>query len=237
MPALVLVEACVESVEEARAAEAGGAARVELCVGLAEQGITPPDTLLADCLRSLTIPVCAMVRPRGGSFVYTAAEVAMMREQIRRARARGARGIVTGCLTEDGTVDTESTHALVDAAGPLPVTYHRAFDLTRDWSEALEALIALGIDRVLTSGGAATAVEGADEIAKLVRQAAGRISVMAGGGIRAHNVGAVVARSGVTEVHAHVTAVEDVMRLVRAATPPPFRLGSRPGAHRHDQPT
>lgn len=220
MSPLVLVEACVESVDEARAAETGGAARVELCVDLAQQGITPPDTLLADCVRILTIPVCAMVRPRGGSFVYTPAEVTMMREQIRRARARGARGIVTGCLKEDGTVDAEATRALVDAAGPLPVTFHRAFDLTGDLSDTLDTLIALGIARILTSGGAATALEGVDEIARLVRRASGRLVVMAGGGIRWHNVGQVVAQSGVTEVHAHVTTVEDVARLVRAATMP-----------------
>jgi copper homeostasis protein len=194
---------------------------VELCVDLAAQGITPPDALLADCVRVLAIPVWAMVRPRGGSFVYTPTEVTTMREQVRRARGLGARGIVTGCLTADGTVDAEATRAVVDAAGPLPVTFHRAFDLIGDRSGALDTLIALGIARILTSGGAATALEGVDEIASLVRRAAGRLVVMAGGGIRWHNVGQVVTRSGVTEVHAHVTTVEDVARLVRGATAPP----------------
>jgi copper homeostasis protein len=218
---VVILEACVESVDEARAAEAGGAARVELCIDLAVQGTTPPDLLLGDCVRALTIPVCAMVRPRGGPFVYSPSEIAAMREDVRRARALGARGIVTGALTEAGGVDAEAMRALVEAAGPLPTTFHRAFDLIRDRREALESLIAIGIARVLTSGGAATAVEGADAVETLVRQAAGRLVVVAAGGIRAHNVRAVVEGTGVTEVHAHVTTVEDVTRLVRAATTPP----------------
>lgn len=209
----MILEACVETIAEARAAEAGGAARIELCVNLAEQGTTPPDVLLADCVRALTIPVFAMVRPRGGPFVYTPPEIAAMREDVQRARALGARGIVTGALTPTGDVDTHAMRVLVEAAGPLSTTFHRAFDLTRDRHGALEALIALGIARVLTSGGAATAVEGAGEIATLTRQAAARIVVMAGGGIRAHNVAAVVARSGVTEVHAHLGA-EDAVREV-----------------------
>lgn len=215
-----MLEACVETLEEARAAEAGGAARIELCVNLAEQGTTPPDALLASCLSVLRIPVFAMVRPRGGSFVYTPEEITTMREDVRRARALGAHGIVTGALTEAGTVAEEPMRALVEAAMPLPTTFHRAFDATTDRAGALEVLVSLGASRVLTAGGAATAAQGAAEIARLVRLAAGRLIVVAGGGIRAHNAAALVAATGVAEVHAHVTAVGDVTRLVRAANAP-----------------
>lgn len=216
---MALLEACVETLDEARAAEAGGAARIELCVNLAEQGTTPPDALLASCLSVLTIPVFAMVRPRGGSFVYTRAETRTMRAQVARARALGAHGIVTGALTEAGTVAEQAMRALVEAAMPLPTTFHRAFDATIDREASLEVLIPLGVKRVLTSGGAPTAAQGAAEIARLVRLAAGRLIVVAGGSIRAPNAAALVAATGATELHAHVTSVEQVAQLVRAVTP------------------
>ena len=210
---MVILEACVETVEEARAAEAGGAARVELCANLADQGTTPEAARLAACVSAAAIPVFAMVRPRPGAFVYVPAERDAMEVEARRARTLGASGIVTGALTPERTIDVPAMRALVAAAGPLPVTFHRAFDLVGDRPEALETLIDLGVSRVLTSGAAATALDGAVEIARIVRQAAGRIVVVAGGGVRAHNVGEIVARSGVSEVHAHLGG-EDAVRAV-----------------------
>jgi copper homeostasis protein len=215
----VILEACVESVTEARAAQAGGAARVELCANLAGHGTTPPDTLLAACVRALAIPVFVMARPRQGSFVYRPEEVTTMRRQIARAKALGASGVVTGALTPAGAVDEPAMRALLDAASPLPVTVHRAFDLIRDRGEAIETLVALGAARVLTSGGRARAAEGSDTIAGLVQQAGGRLVVIAGGGVRAHNVRAIVARTGVAEVHAHLTTEAAVRALVSRLRP------------------
>jgi copper homeostasis protein len=211
---VAILEACVETVDEARAVEQGGASRIELCANLAEQGTTPDEMTIAACVAAVRIPVFVMVRPRTGNFVYTSEELASMRRQVSRARSLGASGIATGALRRGRTIDTEAMTAMLDAAGPLPLTCHRAFDLTPDRDEALETLIRLGAARVLTSGGAATADAGAGAIAALVRRAAGRIGVVAAGTIRAHNVRDVLVRTGATEVHAHVTSAAEVRTLV-----------------------
>ncbi len=156
--ASVLVEACVDTVASALAAEAAGAARVELCAGLAEGGTTPSAGLMALACERLRIPVFVLIRPRGGDFLYSEAEMEVMRRDIRQAKTLGARGVVLGVLRPDGHVDEARTRVLVDEARPMAVTFHRAFDVTPDASAALEALVALGIDRVLTSGQARTAL-------------------------------------------------------------------------------
>jgi len=201
MPAPVLVEACVDSIESALAAAAGGAHRIELCANLVEGGTTPSAGTLALCRMRLRIPIFVLVRPRGGDFLYSAAELAVMLEDIRRAKDAGAHGVVVGMLQADGAIDVERTRQLIAAARPLQVTFHRAFDVCRDAGEALETLIGLGVERVLSSGQAATAPQGADVIARLVRRAAGRIGVLPGGGITADNVEALVRNTGVAEVH------------------------------------
>jgi len=214
----VLVEACVESLPAAVAAAAGGADRIELCTNLAAGGTSPDAGTLAACLSRLTIPVFVMVRPRGGDFHYSAAERAGMVEEIWQVKAAGwaAQGIVTGALRPDATVDETLTRELIAAARPLPVTFHRAFDSCDDVEEALETLIALGVTRVLTSGRAATAPEGAATIAKLVRLAAGRIGIIAGGGVKADNVAALVRTTGVREVHLSTKDADKIRRVVAA---------------------
>jgi len=201
MPTATLVEACVDSIESALAAARGGAHRIELCANLIEGGTTPSAGTLAVCRSQLDIPIFVLIRPRGGDFLYSAAELAVMLEDIRRAKEAGAQGIVTGVLRADGDIDTDRTRELSDAARPLQVTFHRAFDVCRDAGRALETLIALGVARVLTSGQAATALEGANTIAGLVRRAAGRIVVLPGGGVTEDNVATLVRATGVTEVH------------------------------------
>jgi copper homeostasis protein len=201
MPASVLVEACVDTIESALAAARGGAHRMELCANLVEGGTTPSAGTLAVCRARFDIPICVLIRPRGGDFLYSAAELAVMLEDIHRAKQAGAQGIVTGVLRADGEIDADRTRELIGAARPLRVTFHRAFDVCRDPGRALETLIALGVDRVLTSGQAATAPEGAETIARLVRLAAGRIGILPGGGITEDNVAALVRATGVTEVH------------------------------------
>lgn len=167
--------------------------------------------LLRECLSRLTIPVFVLVRPRAGNFVYTDAEHETMLEQIERVKDAGANGIVTG--------DWARMQELVEAVQPLPVTYHRAFDACRDPAEALERLILLGVDRVLTSGGAATAPEGSDRIRQLVMQAKGRIEILAGGGINGDNVARLVRETGVREVHFSVRDAQKVQRVVRSLLP------------------
>ncbi|MEP6691504.1 MAG: copper homeostasis protein CutC [Gemmatimonadaceae bacterium] len=201
----VLVEACVDSVDSALAAERGGAARIELCDALSDGGTTPSAGMIETVKQRVGVPVFVIVRPRGGGFRYSEAELAVMMRDIAIARSCGADGIVTGALDASATVHAAQTRALVAAAGDRPVTFHRAFDLTRDLSEALDTLIELGIERLLTSGGAATALDGVATLRALVARAAGRIAVMAGGGIREESARQVVGASGVREIHVRGT--------------------------------
>jgi copper homeostasis protein len=199
----ILLEACVDSVEAAMAAEVGGAGRVELCANLLEGGITPSGGTIHEACERLTIPVNVIIRPRGGDFCYSDVEYAVMRRNVALAKAAGANGAVIGILNPDGTVDVDRTRALVARARPMRVTFHRAFDVTRDPFEALETLIELGIDRVLTSGQEPSVLEGLDLIVELVRVAGDRIIVMPGAGITERNVHKIVAASGVREVHVY----------------------------------
>ncbi|HET7023662.1 MAG TPA: copper homeostasis protein CutC [Gemmatimonadales bacterium] len=211
----ILFEACVESVAEAVAAERGGAGRVELCVDLAVDGLTPPAEMIAGACRALTIPVMVLVRPRAGGFHYSADEIDGMIGEVERIKAFGAAGVVVGALDADGAVDRDAMTRLVSAARPMSVTFHRAFDVVADRSSALDALIGLGVERVLTSGGATTAELGIGVLQDLVRQAAGRIGILAGGGIRPQNVARIVEAAGVHEVHAHTPAPALVAALPR----------------------
>ena len=198
---LTLVEAAVETLEAALAAGRAGADRIELCVNLDDGGTTPSTGLTAAIIDATKLPVFVLIRPRAGDFVYSDEEIDLMIREVETACIIGVAGIVTGALRSDHTIDIVQTRALVEAAAGLPVTFHRAFDSTIGTSDALEQLIDLGVTRVLTSGGASTALEGADVIAALVDQARDRISILAGGGIREHNVSDVIRRTGVREIH------------------------------------
>ncbi len=201
----VLIEACVDSVASALAAERGGAGRLELCDNLFDGGTTPSAGMIAAVKAAVRIPVYVIVRPRGGGFVYTDEEIGVMRIDIEAAKMLGVDGVVIGVLTRDARVDAARVRELVEAAGALPVTFHRAFDLARDPAQALEALIEHRVGRVLSSGGAPTAIDGIETLGALVRRAAGQIVVMAGGGVREETVQEIVRRSGVAEVHVRGT--------------------------------
>lgn len=201
----ILVEACVDSVASSLAAERGGAGRLELCDALFDGGTTPSAGMIAACKAVVSIPVFVMIRTRGGGFVYSDAERDVMRRDVIAVRELGADGVVIGGLRLDGTVDLGLVRMLVEAARELPVTFHRAFDLTPDLDASLVALADAGVQRVLTSGGAGTAADGAAALAALVRQAGSRTVVMAGGGIREDNVHKLVSISGVREVHVRLT--------------------------------
>jgi copper homeostasis protein len=210
----VLVEAAVESLTAALAAAEGGARRLELCVDLARGGTTPDlETLRAGRAR-LEIPIFVLVRPRAGDFVYSTSEHRAMLEQVRGAKESGAQGIGTGSLTSANAIDHARTAELVAAAEPLPVTFHRAFDVCVDCAAALEALVDLGVKRVLTSGGAPKAIEGVERIARLVTLARGRIGILPGGGIDASNVRRIVQETGVREVHLSAKDSEKVRRVI-----------------------
>jgi len=204
---LPLVEAAVDTLESALSAERAGAGRIELCANLSDAGTTPSAGLIAIGTERCRIPVFVLIRPRGGSFVYSSPEIETMLRDIALAKSQGAQGIVSGALDGNGTIDEHNLRALVKEAKPLPVTFHRAFDFTLNHAESLDQLIEAGVARVLTSGGANTALEGASRISALVRQARGRIRIVAGGGIRDNNVREVIALTGVDEVHARIGAI------------------------------
>ena len=209
-----ILESVVETVDAAVAAESAGSARLELCVELSIGGTTPPIALVGEVAARVSVPVFVMIRPRGGNFVYSPAERAVMRSDIAAVTAAGAAGIVAGALSRDGRVDVETTREMVDAASGVPVTFHRAFDETPDPNEALERVVEAGVARVLTSGRAAFALDGADVLADLVRRAGPRIVILAGGGVRAENVVELIARTGVREVHARFEDEARTRRLV-----------------------
>ena len=201
----MIVEACVDSVASALAAERGGARRLELCDALFDGGTTPSAGMIAACRDRLSIPLFVIIRPRGGGFVYAEPELDVMHRDIVAARGLGADGVVIGVLRRDGGIDEDQTRSLVAVAGGIPVTFHRAFDFVPDPRAALETLISAGITRILSSGGARTAREGVSTLAGLVRQAGERLVVMAGGGVREENVKEIVDGSGVREVHVRLT--------------------------------
>lgn len=200
-----LFELCAESLEAARAAELGGANRIELCSDLGCGGVTPRFELMAASIASLSIPVYVLIRPRSGGFVFSAAEFALMQRQVAAAKKAGARGVAIGILLPDGRVDVERTRALVELARPMEATFHRAFDETPDLSEALERVIETGATGLLTSGGAREVLDGAESIAALRRQAGDRIAIIAGGGLRLATLAEVVRRSGAFSLHGSLT--------------------------------
>lgn len=197
----VLVEVAVDALDGAATALQNGADRIELCAALSLGGLSPGPGLLELTLAQCRLPVMVMARPRPGDFLYTRSEFATLLRDVAAAKAAGAKGIVTGVLGADASIDRERMREVATLAAPLPVTCHRAFDLCPDPEAALTVLLELGVTRVLTSGQAETAAKGSACIARLVQLARGRIAVMAGAGVNADNVAALVRTTGVTEVH------------------------------------
>ncbi len=183
----VLIEICADSIESALAAQHGGAHRVELCSALNVGGLTPSIGLIEQAISRLNIPVHVLIRPRSGDFVYSDAEFDVLKSDIHSAKMAGAAGIVTGILHADTTVDVLRMKELIDICGYLPITFHRAFDMTCNKQGALEQIINIGCKRILTSGGFKSSIEGRELIAEFVQQAGNRIIIMAGAGINKEN--------------------------------------------------
>ena len=215
----MLVEAYVDRLETALAAERNGAGRLELC-GPGEGGLTPSPALLAEVMGAVRIPVHAMVRPRTGGFHYSDAEFATMKNEVAMIKAAGCAGVVLGISHRDHTLDVERMAELIALARPLRIGVHRAFDGTPDADAALDQCIALGVDVILAAGHAPTAEQGIPVLKRLHERAAGRTVIMPGGSVRAHNVQRIVRETGVHQVHARASDVQAFADLVRASTSP-----------------
>lgn len=200
-------ELCAQTSEACADAQRGGAARIELCSDLEVGGLTPAPPLIAEAVGSANLPVHVLLRPTAEHFLATPAVVASVVSAMRRAREFGAAGFVLGFLNADSTVDAQHTRELVEEAAPLPVTFHRAFDQAPNLSGALEEVIATGCTRLLSSGGQPNVLSGASRLAALHRQAAGRITVMAGGGLRLDNARMVAKRSQLHSFHGSLSWV------------------------------
>ena len=208
------IEICANSLESAIMAQKGGAQRVELCAGVLEGGLTPSTGEIIELKAKLKkVGLHVLIRPRGGDFCYSRQEMKIMKMDMHLATKLGADGLVFGCLTPQGDVDKKAMKGLLKKTRRRSITFHRAFDMCRDPFQALEDIIELGCDRILTSGQQATAVEGIPLIRKLIEQAAGRIIIMPGGGINSQNIRKIAEETGATEFHfSGRTAIESPMQ-------------------------
>ncbi|EDM38290.1 probable copper homeostasis protein [Pedobacter sp. BAL39] len=183
------------------AAERGGAVRVELCDNLPEGGTTPSYAQIKLAKQHTDIQIYPIIRPRGGDFLYSDLEFELMKEDIKMCGSLNCDGVVTGILNADGSIDKERCAILIALAKPMGVTFHRAFDMCNNMEKALEEIIDLGFERILTSGGASSALLGADKIKSLIEQAAGRIRIMPGAGVREENIRQLIRMTGAVEFH------------------------------------
>jgi copper homeostasis protein len=197
----IIFEICAETIDACVAAKEGGADRIELCSALSEGGLTPSSGLVRVALELTDLPLHVLVRPRGGDFSYSSAEVAVMRDDILHFKKLGAAGVVIGLLRGDNTVDVDETRTLVELAGPMKVTFHRAFDVTPSLPAAMEDVIKAGCDRLLTSGGERDVLSGARSLAALVQQAENRVEVAVGGGLRIENAATMAKLTGAEHFH------------------------------------
>jgi copper homeostasis protein len=198
----VNMEVCANSVTSALAAQRGGAKRVELCASLTEGGTTPSYGEIAMARKLLDIEIFPIIRPRGGDFLYSDLEFEIMKEEVKICRELGCDGIVTGILLPDGTIDEARCAELIALAQPMQAAFHRAFDMVADTEGSLEVLISLGFVRVLSSGAKDSAIEGAEMLANLIKQAAGRICIMPGAGVNTENIAELIRITGAAEFHA-----------------------------------
>lgn len=202
-----MLEVCADSVESVLNAVAGGADRIELCAALSAGGLTPTPGLVCKAVEA-GIPVNVLIRLREGDFVYSPDDISVMAADIENLSRYAVNGFVIGALTPDGNIDVEACRRLMAASPGREFTFHRAFDMCRDPFAALEDVIALGCNRILTSGCASNAFEGVDLLAALVERAAGRISIMPGAGVNSNNAAFILQNTGATELHASASRLQ-----------------------------
>ncbi|MEY4903047.1 MAG: hypothetical protein RLZZ292_862 [Bacteroidota bacterium] len=220
----MLLEICAPSLTSALTAQTGGAQRIELCAALEIGGITPSPATLRLAREQLHIEICVLVRPRGGDFCYNEAEFETIKQDVIYCKALGMDGVVVGVLKPDGTFDLGRMKILAELARPMQVVAHRAFDETPNPYEAMEQLIALGYDRILTSGQAKNVVEGIPTLKKLIQKAAGRITIMPGNGVSLENIGSLINETGATEIH--TSAKKNITSPMQNKSNTSFNIGS-----------
>lgn len=196
-----IIEIATSDFVTTKSAVEGGADRIELCANLAEGGTTPSYGTIQQCREAFTISLFPIIRPRGGDFLYTSDEFDSMLQDVKLCKQLGCEGIVTGLLNSDGTIDITRTATLIDAAYPMGVTFHRAFDRCKDPFEAMEQLIAIGCERILTSGQRPSVVDGVDLVAELNKKADDRLIIMPGSGVRKENIKMLAEKTGCMEFH------------------------------------
>lgn len=211
------LEICVYSLESIQNAQNAGADRVELCAGYSEGGITPSYALIKMAKQITNIELFVMIRPRGGDFLYSDDEYQLMKEDISFAKSCGVDGVVLGILNPDGSIDIERTRSLVELAKPLKVTFHRAFDMCNDVSQALDDVISTGACRILTSGQQPNALQGKSTLEAMVKQAQGRIEIMAGAGVNRDNA-LTLLDTGVDAIHMSASSTRDSGMVYRNPT-------------------
>lgn len=197
-----VLEVCAADLDSVKAAACGGAARVELCSALSEGGVTPSLGLLRESRQIEGLLIHVLIRPRGGDFIYSPEEIRCMEHDVAAAVANGADGVVIGALLPDGTIDTDTCRRLIDRAGGRNVTFHRAFDLCKNPEQAIETIISLGCNRILTSGQSSSAEAGIPALERYVRLAADRLTILPGGGVGSHNAARIMSLTGCHELHA-----------------------------------
>ena len=196
-----IIEVCTPTLEAALVAEQSGAERIELCQDIENGGTTPPYAAIEFCVNNLKLKTHVLIRPRAGNFVYSEAEFEVIKNDVLYCKKLGVNAIVVGFLHDDFTIDIDKTTEIVNLAKPMEVTFHRAFDECADWEIALEQIIECGCTRILTSGQKPTAMEGAENIKQMVKQAGDRITILAGSGITIENYQQLADFTGVKEVH------------------------------------
>lgn len=199
---MIRLEICANSIQSAIHAQKGGADRIELCQALGEGGTTPSHATIRYCIEKLNINTFVLIRPRAGDFFYSDTEFEVIKKETLHCKKSGVKGVVTGFLNKDYSIDKERTDEIVRLAFPMEVTFHRAFDLCADWEIALEDIIQCGCHRILTSGMAENAELGMKTLAELHSKATGRIGIMAGSGINSTNMAQIAKQTGISEFHA-----------------------------------
>jgi copper homeostasis protein len=204
---MVKLEVCANGLGSAIAAQEGGAFRVELCDNLIEGGTTPSYGQIAVAKKQLNIEIWPIIRPRGGNFIYSDLEFEVMKQDILNCKELGCDGVVVGLLNKDNTVDEERCRIVIALANPMPVAFHRAFDVSSDLFQAMEVIISLGFVRILSSGGKDTALLGVTNLQALIKQANGRIELMPGAGVNVSNAAQILEITGASSIHASLSAM------------------------------